>query len=46
MIWLVRMPDADDADRTACVMTRPGRGAPVLRIGLIPERDIFKQLKR
>ena len=42
LIWLTKAPDP--GRQTATVPTTAG-GAPV-RIGLIPERDIFKQRKR
>lgn len=46
VIWLATMPGAGVGESPAGPTTRPDRGPAVLRIGLIPERDIFKQRRR
>ena len=46
VIWLTGILHFDAADAPVGPTARAERDVPVLRIGLIPERDIFKQRRR
>lgn len=46
VIWLATIPADPVGESPARPTTQPQGPTPVLRIGLIPERDIFKQRRR